>query len=265
MDVFALGISLGAMRVASAHPSDRFTYGLRRTEPLAALLNGVLVLGVAAELVRDAVEHLQHPTTPKSGLMLIVATGALVVNGISAWVLHGAMHVGHGHGHGHDHDHDHGHERDEGEGHPHGHGPHLNLRGAWLHLIGDALGSLAAFGAGLVIRFGGSPLVDPIASFLVVAILLVGALRLLRDAGAVLLDAAPKRLPVAKVRKALLGIEGIRDVHALHIWSLGTGHDAVTAHVIVDADRLDVGSKAAEKIRQDLKVEYVTVQVETRP
>ena len=85
MDVFALGISLGAMRIASAHPSARFTYGLRRVEPLAALLNGVLVLGVAAELVRDAVEHIAHGgQTPKSGLMLIVASGALVVNGVSA-------------------------------------------------------------------------------------------------------------------------------------------------------------------------------------
>jgi cation diffusion facilitator family transporter len=188
------------------------------------------------------------------------------VNGLSAWVLHGAMHM-HGHGgHAH-HDHDHGHsheDEDEGEGHEHGHGAHLNLRGAWLHLLGDALGSLAAFVAGLVIRYGGTPLVDPIASFLVVAILVVGALRLLRDAGAVLLDAAPKRLPVAKVRKALLDIEGVRDVHALHIWSLGTGHDAVTAHLTVDADHLDVGSKASEKIRNDLNVEYVTVQVEQR-
>lgn len=263
MDVFALGISLGAMRLASAHPSDRFTYGLRRAEPLAALFNGVLVLGVAAELVRDAVEHLQHPTMPKSGLMLTVATGALVVNGISAWVLHGAMHthVGHGRAH-HDHRHLHPEHDDEREGHAHAQGTHLNLRGAWLHLLGDALGSLAAFVAGLVIRYGGTPLVDPIASFLVVAILVVGAVRLLRDAGGVLLDAAPKHLPVAKVKKALLRIEGVQTIHALHVWSLGTGHDAVTAHVVVDDAHLDVGPKAADRIRESMKVEYVTVQVE---
>src|SRR5690606_2416147 len=109
---------------------------------------------------------------------------------------------------------------------------------------------------------GGSPLVDPIASFLVVAILAVGALRLIRDAGAVLLDAAPKHLPVAKVKKALLAVEGVKGVHALHVWTLGTGHDAVTAHLLVDEAHLDVGSKAADKIRESMKVEYVTVQVE---
>jgi cation diffusion facilitator family transporter len=268
MDVFALAISLGAMRIATAHPSARFTFGLRRVEPLAALLNGVLVLGVAAELVRDSVEHLANPTMPKTGLMLIVATAALVVNGISAWVLHGAMHVhgAHGHSHGHAHHdhgpHDHGHDHDEGEGHAHTQGAHLNLRGAWLHLLGDALGSVAAFSAGLAIRYGATPLVDPIASFLVCAILVVGALRLLRDAGAVLLDAAPRHLPVAKVRQALLGLEGVQEIHALHVWSLGTGHDAVTAHLVADAD--DIGTRAADLLRDKLKVEYVTIQVEKK-
>jgi cation diffusion facilitator family transporter len=195
-----------------------------------------------------------------------VACGALVVNGFSAWILHGAMHVhgGHSHGHGHDHGHDHHHHHhdDEGEGHAHTQGAHLNLRGAWLHLIGDALGSVAALVASLVIRFGGTPLVDPMASLIVVAILLVGAFRLLRDAGSVLLDAAPKHLPVDKVKKVLLAMDGVKEVHALHIWTLGTGHDAVTAHLVVDDTHLDIGPKAADKIRHSLKVEYVTVQVE---
>jgi cation diffusion facilitator family transporter len=262
MDVFALGISLGAMRIASRHPSERFTYGLRRAEPMAALVNGVLVLAVCGELVRDAVEHLRNPETPKAGLMLMVAIGALIVNGFSAWVLHGAMHA-HGHDHhGHGHAHGQHHHDDEGEGHAHQQGAHLNLRGAWLHLIGDALGSVAALVASLVIRFGGTPLVDPMASLIVVAILLVGAFRLLRDAGTVLLDAAPKHLPVEKVKKVLLAIDGVKDIHALHIWSLGTGHDAVSAHLVVDDAHLDVGAKAAHKLRHSLKVEYVTVQVE---
>src|SRR5205807_573207 len=123
-----------------------------------ALVNGAIVFGVAVELVRDALQHLADPTMPRSNIMLIVATAALVVNGFSAWVLHGAMHGGHGHGHahghahaghgnGHGHGHGHGdaghghghvHREEEDEGHhaaPHAH--HLNLRGAWLHLLGD--------------------------------------------------------------------------------------------------------------------------------
>jgi len=277
MDVFALAISLGAMRLATARPSARFTYGLRRVEPLAALVNGVLVFGVAIELVRDSLEHLANPTMPKSGLMLIVATAALAVNGFSAWVLHGAMHGHAGHSHaGHSHaghahaghahapapaKHAPGADDDEGH-HAAAHAHHLNLRGAWLHLLGDAMGSCAAFIAGLAIRYGVSPIVDPLASFLVVAILVVGAFRLVRDAGLVLLDAAPPRLAVARVRKAVLAYPGVKAVHALHVWSLGTGHDAVTVHVIADGVDSDLGNHLGDLLRTRFEAEYVTVQVE---
>jgi solute carrier family 30 (zinc transporter), member 1 len=270
MDVFAIAISLAAMRIASRKPNARFTFGLRRAEPMAALANGILVLGVAVELVRDAVEHLAQPSVPRTGVMLIVASAALVVNGLNAWLLHGALgHHGHSHsdhGHSHsdhehshsDHDHDHeGHAR-----HDHARGHHLNLRGAWLHLLGDALGSFAAFVAGLAIRLGASPVVDPIASLLVVAILVVGAVRLLRDAGVVLLEAAPKSLPVAKVEQALLSLDGVIGVSALHVWSLGTGHDAISAHVRSSSGDPKLGTRAAELLRKRFTVEYVTVQVD---
>lgn len=303
MDVFALAISLGAMRLASSRPSERFTFGLRRAESLAALVNGLLVVALVVELTRDAVEHIVEPTMPKSGLMLVVASVALVVNGFSAWLLHGAMHLPHGghaheghdhaaHAHGrhadhaheghdhadHDHacdahahaDHAHAHEGHDHAGHAHAghahaghsHGHHLNLRGAWLHLLGDALGALAAFAAGLAIRFGASPVVDPIASLVVVAILLIGAVRLLRDAGHVLLEAAPSRLSVDDIRQAIATFPNVRGVRALHVWSLGTGHDAVTVHVSTDAPEPSLGARIGEALRAKFRVEYVTVQVD---
>lgn len=263
MDVLALAISLGAMRVASRKPSDRFSYGLRRAEPLAALTNGVLVLGVVAELTRDSIAHLRGDGEdgPQTTLMLVVASAALVVNGINAWLLHGA--IGHGHHghhhHGHDHtEHDHDHEA-------HGavaHGNTLNLRGAWLHLLGDALGSAAAFVAGLAMKLGAPAIIDPLASFVVVAILLVGAVRLLRDAGLVLLEAAPAHLPIAKVEKVLLAMEGVEKVHALHVWSLGTGHDAITAHVQSKSSDPRLGANLTAALRERFTAEYVTVQVD---
>lgn len=274
MDVLALAISLGALKVSSRKPTARFTFGLRRAEPLAALANGILVLGVAVELVRDGIEHLraEHTTTPRSELMLIVATAALVVNGLNAWLLHGAMHGGHGHAHhghahhGHAHDHSHDGELHDHDHTAHGkveHGNQLNMRGAWLHLLGDALGSMAAFTAGLAIRFGASPLVDPVASFVVVAILVIGAVRLLRDATLVLFEAAPPHLGIEKVRRAILGIEGVAEVHALHVWTLGTGHDAITAHVRPKkGSSTNLGPSVAEALRKRFEIEYVTIQVD---
>ncbi len=273
MDVLALAISLGALRLAIRRPSARFTFGLRRAEPMAAIANGALVLGVAVELVRDAIGHLEHPATPRSEVMLVVASAALMVNGFNAWLLHGVLgrhgHHHHHHGHAHHDDHEHAHDSDGAHGHD-GEGGGgdgrpvgaLNIRGAWLHLLGDALGSLAAFIAGLAIRLGAPSIVDPIASFVVVAILVVGALRLLRDAGLVLLEAAPVHLPVAKVEKVLLAVPGVSRVSAVHVWSLGTGHDAVTAHVRASTNDPTLAKRASEAVRDELNVEYVTIQVE---
>jgi cobalt-zinc-cadmium efflux system protein len=280
MDVFALGISLLAMRVASRRPSDRFTFGLRRAEPLAALANGILVLGVAIELVRDAVEHVGHSSMPRSELMLAIATAALVMNGLNAWLLHGAMgHAGHGHhghAHGHGHGHAHAHDADshahDSSAHAHAHadasgaqqarGHALNLRGAWLHLLGDALGSFAAFVAGVAIKFGAPPVVDPLASFVVVAILVIGAIRLVRDAGLVLLESAPAHLPVARIEKAILAVDGITKVHNIHVWSLGTGHDAIMARVATASSDLKLAKRTSEHLRKKFGVEYVTIEVE---
>ncbi len=294
MDVLAIAISLAAMRVSSRKPSSRFTFGLRRAEPLAALANGVLVLGVAIELVRDAIEHVGHTEEPRSGLMLAVASAALVMNGLNAWLLHGAMgHAHHGHSHGHSHSHadhsgsgadgahgahshdshahaahgshspcEHEHEHDAHAHDAHAHGHQLNLRGAWLHLLGDALGSFAAFVAAIAIKLGAPPVVDPLASFAVVVILVIGAFRLLRDAALVLLEAAPKHLSIGKIEKALLALDGVTKVSALHVWSLGTGHDAITAHLRTTSNDPGLGARAAELLKKRFTVEYVTVQVE---
>ncbi len=250
MDVLALGMSLFAMRLAVRRPTARFTFGLRRAEPVAAVFNAILVLFAATEIVRDAVGDLMHRgAPPRENIMLAVAAAALVVNGVSAWLLHGAIHTHDGHGH------------DHGAG-AHGSHQHLNLRGAWLHLLGDALGSVAALIAALVIHFGGSSAVDPLASFIVVIILVVGALRLLRDALVVLLEAAPKHVSVASVRELVRSVPGVIDVHDLHLWTLGAGRDAVMVHVTSDMKKPGLATAVEKQIRHKLNVEYVTVQVE---
>jgi len=265
MDVFALATSLVAMRVAVRRPTPRFTFGLRRVEPVVAIFNAMLVLGVTVEIVINAIHALQKRSTPEAGIMLVVASGALIVNGLSAWLLHGVIHPGHDHDHGHEHGehehkHDHEHDHDHHDHQKKGH--ELNLRGARLHLLGDTLGSVAALVAALVIRFGGSSAADPLASFLVAAILVIGAIRLLRDALLVLLEAAPGHLDVDKIRSILQAEPGVVDVHDMHVWSLGAGHDAIVVHVHTDGSQPMLGALLSSQLRKLFAVEYVTVQIE---
>lgn len=303
MDVAALGTALGAMHLAVRKPTERFTFGLRRAEPVAAVMNAMLVLLATAVIVTEGIEDLRGTSAPHADLMLFIAIGALVVNGVSAWLIHGAIevaheiaedheraiaphlahddhhdhaHDGHEHAHAHEHEHrhvhadrhHHGHDHAHAKAprahgaHAHGHSHSLNLRGALLHLLGDALGSVAAIVAAVLIRLGFSPKVDPIASFVVAAILVFGAVRLLRDAILVLLEAAPPHLPVAEVRRVVAATPGVTEVHELHVWSLGAGHDAITVHVHGGEARSDVARDVERAIRAAFLVEYVTVQVE---
>ncbi len=271
MDVLALAVSLLAMRLAVKRPTPRFTFGLRRVEPVAAIFSAGLVLVTTAGIVVEAVGALHQHAPPKAGVMLVVAIAALGVNGVSAWLLHDAL------GHPHDHAPDPEPPDDEGDSaRAHdahadgaaraggGEGHALNLRGAALHLFGDTLGALVAIAAALAIRFGGARLAwaDPVASLAVAVILLVGSVRLLRDATLVLLEAAPPHLSVAVIRAAILAFPGIDGVHDLHVWSLGAGHDAVTAHVLTSSGDLTIARRLAARLRDVLGVEYVTVQVE---
>jgi cation diffusion facilitator family transporter len=284
-DVAALGLAALAMRVAVRRPTARFTFGLRRVEPVAAIFNALLVMGATLLLVWEAIDDLlEEHGGPHADRMLYVAAGGLVVNGVSAWLIHGAIGAGAAAGegghHDHDHDHDHDHEvRDSGRetreapcedydhhhithhAH-HGHGHVLNLRGAWLHLFGDAIGSLAALIAALAIKLGASAKVDPLASFAVAAILVYGSVRLLYDAVLVLLEASPAHLAVEKVRAAILGTSGVAELHELHVWTLGAGHDAISAHVSAKAGDPSLGARVEAALRRHFHVEYVTIQVE---
>ena len=260
-DVLALGTSLLAMHLAVRRPTPRLTFGLRRAEPVAAIVTAFLLLGSTGLIVAEAAESLRGGTPPKTGIMLLVASMALLVNGLSAWLLKDV--IGHSHSHGPE-----GHAGHDHASHPHagdhraGHGHALNLRGAWLHLAGDTLGALAAIVAAVVIRAGGPTSADPVASLVVAAILVFGALRLGRDAALVLLEAAPPHLPVASVRHFILAFPGVLSIHDLHVWTLGAGHDAITAHVSTGSEDPTFGQRLSDRIRTELGPEYVTVQVE---
>lgn len=264
-DVLAIAIAYAAFKLADRRPSARFTFGLRRVEAVAALFNALLVIAGAAEIVHEGIGALHEGGAPRTGIMLAVAGSALVIHGINATLLHHDLraHDGHGHGHGHAHGAPHVHAGPHATAGGGGGGTGLNVRGAWLHVVGDALGAFFALMAAAAMRFGAPPAVDPIASFLVAVLLVVGGVRLVREAILVLMEAAPEHLPVEAIEKAVNAIDGVRCVHRLRVWSLGTGYDAIAMHVSADASsHPGLAAQVESIVRAKFHVDYVCVQVD---
>jgi cobalt-zinc-cadmium efflux system protein len=202
-DVAALAIALVAAHLATAAPSRRHTYGLVRAEVIGAQVNALLLLGAAAWIVYEAVQRLDDPTSVDGAGVVVVAVLGLFVNGGSAWVV----------------------ARTAGES--------LNLRGAFWHLAGDALGSLGALVAGLAVVIAGADWVDAVASLFIALLVGISAVMLLRDVVRVLLEGAPAGLRVEDVEAALQAAPRVETVHDLHVWSLGSETPALSAHIVL--------------------------------
>ena len=202
-DVGALGLSLFVAWFSRRPETPRRTYGYHRLEILAAFVNGATLLLVSALIVWEAVARLRHPEPVASGLMLAVAALGLGANIASARVLHPAS-------------------RDS-----------MNVRGAYLHILGDLLGFVGTIVAGLVIWFTGWLSADTIASLFVTLLIVRGAWQLVRDSVDVMLESTPAHISLAAVRAQLEAIPGVESVHDLHVWSVTSGVIALSAHAIV--------------------------------
>lgn len=306
VDVFALGLSVYAVRVSTRTPDDVYTYGLRRAEPLAALVNVFLVFGTVVEITHEAVQRFSDHVAPDTSLMLKLSVAALVINAFSAWLLHGGTHAGHAHKapaldnpsaeslleeghpayradkhdhdhahHGHDHEHhphhghDHEHHAHHGHVHHHDHGsPHshhghdLNVRGALLHVMGDLLSALVAVATAVLLRFGAPSWTDPAASLLIAAVLVVGAWRLGKEALRVLLEGVPRGVDLAHLRHDLASHPDVSRVRNLHVWALGGGHLAMSAHVCRKPGATVTGNELAQAMRRHHVFMHLTVQVD---
>lgn len=237
-DAGSLALALGASVLAKRPRSVRKTFGYRRLEVLAALVNGVL-LGVAAVLiVFEAVERLQDPQPVKGLGVAVVGTLGLLVNLASAWILmRGAK-------------------------------GSVNVRAALAHVLGDALGSVAAVAAGLIVYFTGATQADPILSMLVAALLLWGAWRVITETGHILMEGTPEGLDPASVERTIREVPGVDSVHDLHVWSITAGEPAVTAHVIL-AEGGWHGDQVAQAVCVALErrfhLHHATIQPEQPP
>jgi cobalt-zinc-cadmium efflux system protein len=258
-DAASLGLALFAVWLGRRPADDRRTYGYRRVEILAALANGATLIVVAVLILREAIERFQAPREVLGGPMMAIAAGGLVINLIGLRLL-----GGHGHGHSHDHGHDHP------DGEPHGHPGSgasegsLNLRGAWLHVAADALGSVQAIVAGLLIWAFGWRWADPVASALIAVLVAWSSWTLLREAVGVLMEGAPRHVDLDEVRRTIRATGGVDGVHDLHVWTITSGMVSLSAHVVVTAE--GAPSRTLEQVRsrllQRFGIHHATIQLE---
>jgi cobalt-zinc-cadmium efflux system protein len=235
-DAGALGLSLFAMRMAQRPANTEKTYGYVRLEILAALMNGAALVVITGLIVHEAWTRLHAPTSVRGGVMLVVAVVGLVVNAAGTVILHG-----------------------------HARG-NLNLRGAYLHVLSDLLGSLGAVGAGLVIILTGWTPADPIVSLVIAVLILHSAWKLVREATDVLLEAAPSDVDVADVVEELSSVEGLDQVHDVHVWTLTSGFVALSGHGVIDSPTEH--TRVLSEIRDRMAargIRHVTFQLELRP
>ena len=212
MDIFALGLSFLALRLSALPADDRHTYGYHRLEVLAALANGLTLGVIAIGIFSEAIQRWQNPEPIKSTEMLVIAVIGLVVNLVVAFVLGG-----------HDHDHDEAaHGRED-----------VNVKSAFLHVVGDAVSSVGVIVAAVLIGLTGAPWIDPLMSVLIGVIILLSSGRVLKSSLHILVEGVPEGLSVTQVSQAMADVMGVAEVHDLHVWSLCSGHVALSAHVVV--------------------------------
>jgi cobalt-zinc-cadmium efflux system protein len=235
-DAMSLMLSLFALRLAMRPPSSTKTFGLYRMEILAALINGTTLILISVYILYQAYQRIEAPEPVKTGTMLFIASVGFVANAIAAWAM----------------------MRTSKE--------NLNIRGAYLHILGDALSSLGVIAGGLIIYFTGWNVVDPIISVIICLVILRGAFVLVKDSVNVLLEAVPKDVDLVEVQKTLKSIPGVKDLHHVHLWTISSGIHALSAHVLVGDIQISGTGSILQEITQLLmeryRISHSTIQFE---
>ncbi len=233
-DVGALGLSLFAMRLAERPPTAEKTFGYHRVEILAAFVNGLLLWLVVGLLFREAYGRLLDPPAVHGRGMIAVAVVGLGVNLVSLYLLHGP------------------------------HAESLNVRGAFAHVAGDALGSVGAIVAGVLVLVFGWNLADPLVSLGIGVLILFNSWGIVRESVDILMQGTPRELSLAEIEQCLLTIEGVRQVHDLHVWTQTSGRYLLSAHLVVSvpADPRGIVETAQGRLRERFGIGHSTVQLD---
>jgi len=233
-DVTALGLSVFAIWIAERPPTPKWTYGFYRTEILAALANGAALVAVSIFIFIEAYRRLLEPPVVMGSLMMAVAVGGLLINLAGLWILRS------------------------------GRKDSLNVHGAWLHILTDALGSVGAVVAGGLIWAFGWNWCDPAISALIGLLVIYSAWRLVAESVAVLMEGAPKGIDVDEVRQAMLETPGVASMHDLHVWTITSALDSLSAHVVADDEQplAELLLRLRRSLRERFGISHTTIQIE---
>ena len=234
-DAVGMALSLGAIAIAARPRTAGRTFGLYRLEILAASANAVVLLGIGVVVLVEAVRRFSDPPAVATAPVLVVATGALIANAISLRVLR------------------------------HGRQMSLNIRAAYFEVLGDLLGAAAVLVAGVIIATTGWLQADAVASIVIAVLIVPRTVALLRDSIDVLLEATPKGVDVGQVEQHILEAPGVTGVHDLHAWTITSGMNVVSAHVVLGPDGVpgDVLDHLAMCLSDDFDINHSTFQLET--
>jgi cobalt-zinc-cadmium efflux system protein len=235
-DALALVFSWWALRVASRPSHSRLTFGYHRAGILAALVNALSLVVIALLIFWEAVERLRDPRPVAPGPMVVVAMVAVALNTvISLWLRGEAKHD-------------------------------LNIRSAYLHMVGDAMSALGVVAAGIVVALTGSPIADPVVSILIGALILISSWGILRESLNVLLEGVPKGMDMQAVEREIVAVPGVLGTHDLHVWTVGPGIVACSCHIVVTEQTVSSGQQVllavAGMLRERFHVAHTTIQVE---
>ncbi len=234
-DVAALGISLFAFQMARRPVTAKKTYGYHRVEILAALVNGLILWLIVGVILHEAYRRFSDPPEVKSLAMLAIASLGLAVNLAAGFILFASPRKS------------------------------LNIHGAFLHVLGDALGSVGAVIAGLIMLLSGWYLADPLISVLIGALILYTSWGLVKESVEILMQSAPREIDVSEVQKAMEEVSGVLKVHDLHVWAVTSGVFTLSAHAVVNGkeDFHQVLNEIEKVLRDRFRIEHTTIQLET--
>lgn len=232
-DVLSLIFAWAAAWMATLRPKGKYTYGLRKTTILVSVLNALLLFAAVGVIAWDAIRKFNNPTPVAGTQVMIVAGIGILINGFTAMLFV------------------------KGQKHD------LNIRGAYLHMMADAAVSLGVVVAGLLITLTGKAWIDPITSFVIIAVILWSSWHLFIDSINLALDAVPKHIDIEKIKAYLDGKESIKEVHDLHVWALSTTQYALTAHLVVEEDCSDdLLCELQNEIEKQYGITHITIQME---